>query len=547
MSSRFDIPGNPAVIVAKAGQLRARSEVFTTVSTSLTAITTGGWTGRAADRFRERFEVEPLRWERAGAAFSAAATALETYAAALRLAQERAEAARQEYARGEAETMRARAAYEQDVQRGHAAKERWEAANGPGTYTLTILPFVDSGEPIRQAALASVSTARAALETAEHECAEQVRSACTHAPSSRNWFETGLAFVGGILLGAGEAVWEVVDLLNHLQFGPLMDLYDLASGNLTTEELAVKRSLQLEQVQVMWNAFTADPLEFGKQVGKAVLDWDTWSDDPARAIGHLVPDIALAVLTGGTATAATRGGRAAQRTLMVLKDLTGYDLLEAGVRGAARSVDDVADYLSDLASGRVVDSLVDRVDPRYIRPTPTDARLLDEALANGVDDIGRWLENVNPRYTSGAEWQNNCGPCSRAFADTFQGVETRVAPGDVRLGESWEMHDWAGAQPTTLHVPSGMSTADFTRHAWQQVADGAAGLPDGTTLIVGVDWETRGGHWFNAVVQNGQLKWVDAQTGAFRDWPPAYTGGIKAIDAIQRPTGADPWKEIDLQ
>jgi hypothetical protein len=30
------------------------------------------------------------------------------------------------------------------------------------------------------------------------------------------------------------------------------------------------------------------------------LDWDTWADDPARAIGHLVPDAVAAVATAGT-------------------------------------------------------------------------------------------------------------------------------------------------------------------------------------------------------------------------------------------------------
>lgn len=112
-------------------------------------------------------------------------------------------------------------------------KAEWEAANGEGTYTLTIEPFHDSGAPIRSAAVSSLASARAALETAEHECARLVRAACDHAPASRNWLETGLAFIGGVLLGAGEAVWELGSMLNHLQFGPLYDLIDLASGNLT--------------------------------------------------------------------------------------------------------------------------------------------------------------------------------------------------------------------------------------------------------------------------------------------------------------------------
>ena len=54
----------------------------------------------------------------------------------------------------------------------------------------------------------------------------------------------------------------------------------------------------------MWNALKADPLGFGKEVGKAVLDWDTWADDPARALGHLVPDAIVAVATGGAPTSA---------------------------------------------------------------------------------------------------------------------------------------------------------------------------------------------------------------------------------------------------
>ena len=112
MSPDFTIPGDPATIIAKAGELRARASTFTVVSESLTTITTGGWTGRAADRFRDRFEVEPVRWEYAASGFLGASNALVAYAQALRTAQSQAAAARQEHARGEAETVRARTAYE---------------------------------------------------------------------------------------------------------------------------------------------------------------------------------------------------------------------------------------------------------------------------------------------------------------------------------------------------------------------------------------------------------------------------------------------------
>ena len=42
MSPDFTIPGDPATIIAKAGELRARASTFTVVSESLTTITTGG-------------------------------------------------------------------------------------------------------------------------------------------------------------------------------------------------------------------------------------------------------------------------------------------------------------------------------------------------------------------------------------------------------------------------------------------------------------------------------------------------------------------------
>ncbi|MFG1948229.1 hypothetical protein [Nonomuraea sp. NPDC048826] len=42
------------------------------------------------------------------------------------------------------------------------------------------------------------------------------------------------------------------------------------------------------------------------EVGKALLDWDTWAENPARAFGHLIPDILTGLASGGAGTAATR-------------------------------------------------------------------------------------------------------------------------------------------------------------------------------------------------------------------------------------------------
>ena len=72
---------------------------------------------------------------------------------------------------------------------------------------------------------------------------------------------------------------------------------------------------------------TVDPHGFAKDVGlfgqglahgvthpaemaKAAVDWDTWADDPARAIGHLLPTIVVTVATAGSGKAALTGEEA---------------------------------------------------------------------------------------------------------------------------------------------------------------------------------------------------------------------------------------------
>jgi hypothetical protein len=75
------------------------------------------------------------------------------------------------------------------------------------------------------------------------------------------------------------------------------------------------------------------------ELTKAVVDWDTWRANPARAIGHLTPDLLLAMGTGGTA-AAVRSSEIASRQQISLaaaleRDATARSL--SGARaGAAR-------------------------------------------------------------------------------------------------------------------------------------------------------------------------------------------------------------------
>jgi hypothetical protein len=298
----FTVRGDPAAIRERAAITVAKGQSFYDTGDALSTITTEGWTGRAADHFRDAHELEPERWTRAGDGFRSAGAALEVYAGAVEAAQGVAAWARDEYARGDEVTAQARSAYDHDVAR--ARNEVANAAARGETMTLTIHPFDDPGQAVRDQAVAELSAARSTLDAAAQTCADAVRAGCREAPEKPGWLESGLRFVGGIFVGAGEAVWDLLTLSPLSPINMIDDLYSLSTGELTPEELMVKYRLSVETVGDLVQALKDDPVEFGKQLGKGLLDWDTWADDPARAIGHLVPDLIIAIATAGTGEAA---------------------------------------------------------------------------------------------------------------------------------------------------------------------------------------------------------------------------------------------------
>jgi hypothetical protein len=56
----------------------------------------------------------------------------------------------------------------------------------------------------------------------------------------------------------------------------------------------------------VWGA--THPVEFGAEI----LDWDTWSTNPSRAFGRLIPDLLVMAATWGVGTAASGSSRAAR-------------------------------------------------------------------------------------------------------------------------------------------------------------------------------------------------------------------------------------------
>lgn len=147
---------------------------------------------------------------------------------------------------------------------------------------------------------------------------------------------------------------------------------------------------------------------------------------------------------------------------------------------------------------------------------PADYKLAPDALPPRIDGSHespeKWLDAINPdKADDGRSF--NCGDCSRSVDSTWHGFPAIAAAIDYPRLEGElpsRMTEWAGVPPKTA------SMADIN----QRLGD----LGPGSSAVVGCDWKTGGGHWFNAVNDGGTLKAVDGQSGKVEAWPPTRKG-----------------------
>lgn len=461
----FEIEGSPGNIRAKALTMDQKGQLFYDTGDALSKIDVSGWTGRAADEFREAHDLEPERWYKSGNGFKKAAAGLTTYAGQLENAQSRAEWARKEYERGQQESQSARTQYDSYMGR---MRSYWA---GGGTDQAD--PFVDWGDPIQQEALAELAAARADLDNAAHVCAGEVRAGCADAPEEPNWFESGLRFVGGIFEGAGEAVWDLLTMVPFSPVNMVIDAYKLATGDLTPEELMKKYELSAENAWTMargiYTGLTTDPVGFGKELGKSLLDWDTWADDPARAIGHLVPDAVVAVATVGAGAVATRGARGGMDALDGLSDLNRLDnLSDLDKLENFDNLDDLdnLDYLDNLDNLDTMDlgptpgfNPDGSVNPAHFRTDPDSAYFWSGRSdgVGGAEVAGRYADEtggttleqlMERRGVQMPEWDadnpdvvRTWGDASAAYAQEASGEVRAVVGEDLRPGNVWETRE----------------------------------------------------------------------------------------------------------
>lgn len=299
------LPGNPDDLDQLAGVLDNYVDGATDAGRHLRGLDSGAWVGEAADAFWSTVEDILQRLDNAAVAFGEVALALRSYSATLREAQ--------------ADVRRALSL----IDEAGAQTRAWGATNAEAVignltspYTGSALPVSsdDPGELLRCQGGTLIAEAKGRVAAAAKYAADRLHIAADHAPDKPGFWQRrwhNLTEFGG---GAVEATVGMGTFAFKLS-----PAYELINPDGYVENLTgIAKGLAHG---------VTHPVEFAK----AVADWDTWAQSPGRALGHLLPTVALAIGTAG-AGASARGAGVAEG----LEGLAG-ERLELGVAAAARS------------------------------------------------------------------------------------------------------------------------------------------------------------------------------------------------------------------
>ncbi len=148
-----------------------------------------------------------------------------------------------------------------------------------------------------------------------------------------------------------------------------------------------------------------------KEFAKAITNWDMWFDNPARALGQLVPDLVLALATGGAGAAALKAGRGTSRVARLADDLPTGANYKLGQRDLAA----IADYTGSgyreinrsLRSGSKAERAIvqDRVDDlsKALKKLPIHKGPVYRGTSLSEEQLARYLPGqrvVEPGFTS---------------------------------------------------------------------------------------------------------------------------------------------------
>lgn len=273
------VPGEPAAVRSTIASFNKFGAALVRAGDGLKRLDTSDWKGDAADAFHEAFDGEPTRWIQCGDAFQSAAEALTAYVEVLEWAQSQAAEAIHEWDAAQTATQQAHAAHDHAVQQ---EQQRAAQASASGVPTAPQpIPFVDPGEPQRAAAQDLLHRARLQLIEAGDVANSAVGQARDQAPPKPSLLDK----IGSAFKNFGEGVWDSVK-----EFGEFAWTIDPA-------RFMVEPKAALQGWEALGTGVASavmHPVEFGK----ALIDYNEFQTNPARAVGHVFPDAALALVGG---------------------------------------------------------------------------------------------------------------------------------------------------------------------------------------------------------------------------------------------------------
>ncbi|MDX6199815.1 MAG: hypothetical protein QOJ79_2966 [Actinomycetota bacterium] len=412
------VPGDPDQVEWLAREYGRYAGGACDAARALQRIDTGDWVGPAGDAFRAAVGEVPAKLERGQSAFARAASCLTDYARVLREAQADAGAAVRRYAEGDAATASWHA--QQDAQKN--------------------APAYDPGADDRLAAEHILAAARDRVDRAARRAADVLDDAKHGAPHEPGLLSKAVHAVGSFVSGAAEATWGLAEF--SFKLSPTYALIDPAGFVRNLEDLGKGVGYGVQHP---------------KDLGKAVLDWDTWAHDPARALGHLVPDLVLVVATAGAGEAGVAAGRAAKGAEVT------EELATHGVGAAAR----VAELSDEEAAF---------LERRFARPTEEVLQYQGGRPYRGVDDWADRILKPGESFSIGT-------PGEGRFAATPEAVDA-VGTDARRYYEGLQVGSWKDPTDGVARYRDGLHTYEVQKPmpVGESIAEangrfGAGGLP----------------------------------------------------------------------
>ncbi|HET8615520.1 MAG TPA: hypothetical protein VFL94_08355 [Actinomycetales bacterium] len=360
------VPGVPSRVRELAEQLEDVARGLGVMRRAFTFVPGGDWSGPASLAFTSLLDQQPAAYAAAARSMSSAASAVRSHAAVLEVAQQDAE-----------EAVRLDVA-------GAQATLRWLGSASASQPRVVGSPS-DPGLATRRQALEQVALATRRARASAASTTSTLRDAAHHAPDRPRWPARLARSVGALSrdveLGAAETVTGAASLA--LRLDPSRLLRD--PDGYSRDAAATGHGLALVATHP------------GELV-TAVADVETWHENRGRWLGHLLPDVVLAVATAGAAPVAERTASTAARVAARIgpkalrEPLAEAISLQAGTGRSALRLRDVRPHrtTADAAGYRTpVAPLTHAVGRRVARDARWAEPLLTPRVQRAVAELQR--------------------------------------------------------------------------------------------------------------------------------------------------------------